>query len=259
MRMTIAEVLWKAFASDAEFNVAQGFLSDAQATHAVLSNALAARNPAFVFTSSHGATFPLDNATAMRAQLGQLVDCQHTISGINTFEDGWNPCGAIWYAHACCSAGSDAKSKFDGLVGADSTLGRTLSGIAQVGACTAPLPRALLGGANPLGAFIGHVEPTFDWTLRDPVNGQTTSSHIINALYKQLHLDRRPPIGRAMSVYFSAVAGLLQDYADSLDAVEAQEEDALQRARRARLIAMDRLAMVILGDPTVRLPISTNP
>jgi hypothetical protein len=121
------------------------------------------------------------------------------------------------------------------------------------------LPRALLGGANPLGAFIGHVEPTFDWTLRDPVNGQTTSSHIINALYKQLHLDRRPPIGRAMSVYFSAVAGLLQDYADSLDAVEAQEEDALQRARRARLIAMDRLAMVILGDPTVRLPISTNP
>ena len=132
--------------------------------------------------------------------------------------------------------------------------GRTLAAIAGAGACTAPLPRALLGGSNPLAAFIGHVEPTFDWTLRDPLTGQATSQHVVDALDGTLHLAKRPTIGRAMSAYFGAVAGLLQDNADALDAIEAQEPDALARARRSRLMATDRLAMVILGDPTVRLP-----
>ena len=59
-----------------------------------------------------------------------------------------------------------------------------------------------------------------------------------------------------MSAYFSGVAGLLQDHADALDAFDAHEQGALERARRTRLIAIDRLAMVILGDPTVRLPLS---
>jgi len=207
-----------------------------------------------VATSSHGATFPLDDAAAMRAQMGALVDVARAVGNATALAGAWNPRGAIWYAHACCSAGADAKSRFDGLVGAESSLGRTLAAIAQAGACTAPLPRALLGGPQPLGAFIGHVEPTFDWTLRDPVNGQTTSQHVVDALYGQLHLARRPPVGRAMAAYFRAVAGLLQDHADALEAIDRQEADALPRARRSRLIAMDRLAMVVLGDPTVRLP-----
>jgi len=254
MRKTIVEKLRDAMAADADIDMAGGFVSDAQATHAQLLASLADRQPAFVTTSSHGATFPLDDAAAMRAQMGALVDVAHTIGQADAIRDAWNPRGAIWYAHACCSAGADAKSRFEGLVQADSTLGQTLAAIAKAGACTAPLPRALLGGPNPLGAFIGHVEPTFDWTLRDPVNGQVTSQHVVGALYGALHLTRRPPIGRAMSTYFDAVAGLLQDHADALEAIDNHEADALPRARRARLMAMDRLAMVILGDPTVRLP-----
>ena len=254
MRKSIAERLRDAFAGDAEFDMVKGFHSDADATHATLTASLGERQPAFVATSSHGATFPLDDADAMRAQIGALVDAGHAVGTSAAVAGAWNARGAIWYAHACCSAGSDAKSSFDGLVGADSSLGRTLVAIAAAGACTAPLPRALLGGADPLGAFIGHVEPTFDWTLRDPANGQTTSQHVVDALYGQLHLARRPPVGRAMSVYFRAVAGLLEDYADALDAVGSLEPDALTRARRSRLVAMDRLAMVVLGDPTVRLP-----
>jgi hypothetical protein len=190
----------------------------------------------------------------MRAQLGLLVDSKHMTLDIDALTADWKPNGAIWYAHACCSAGSDARSKFEGLVGADSTLGRTLAGIAQVGACTAPLPKALLGGTHPLGAFIGHVEPTFDWTLRDPKTGQVTTHHIVEALYNRLHLAERPPVGMAMGIYFKAVAGLLVEYSDALEAVTAQESDAYKRASRAKLMAYDRLSMVILGDPTVRLP-----
>lgn len=256
MRKTIAEKLRDAFAADGEFAAGAGFLSDAQATHAQLMAALGAQQPAFVATSSHGATFPLDNPTVMRSQMGALVDVAHTIGQPDLIAKAWNPRGAIWYAHACCSAGADATSRFEGLVQAQSSLGQTLEAIAHAGACTAPLPRALLGGENPLGAFIGHVEPTFDWTLRDPLTGQATSQHVVDALYATLHLASRPTIGRAMSAYFSGVAGLLQDHADALDAVDQQEQGALERARRTRLIATDRLAMVILGDPTVRLPVS---
>ena len=140
------------------------------------------------------------------------------------------------------------------IVGAGSSLGRTLAAVAKVGTCTAPLPRALLGRSKPLRAFIGHVEPTFDWTLRDPATGQVTTHHIVDTLYNQLHLFSRPPIGLAMSVYFRAVAGLLQDHLDAVDGVDQHQPNALERARRAKLFALDRLAMVLLGDPTVSLP-----
>lgn len=255
MRMTISEKFRAAFAADEEFEGADCFRSDDKATHAELLKALSNRQPAFVLTSSHGATFPLDDALAMRRQIGLLVDNENAVLNFASAVDAWKPTGAIWYAHACCSAGSDAKSKFEGLVGSESSLGRTLSAIAKTGACTAPLPAALLGGANPLGAFIGHVEPTFDWTLRDPATGQVVTDHIMGALYRELHKAKRPTVGRALSYYFGAVAGLMQDYADAMDEVDAHGIDALKRARRAKLFAMDRLAMVLLGDPTVRLPL----
>ncbi|WP_028998727.1 hypothetical protein [Azohydromonas australica] len=255
MRKTIAEKLHGEFLADAELDMNGGFITDADATQAGLAQALGAREPAFVMTSSHGATFPLDDPVAMGAQMGMPVDANHAIGQADALAAAWNPKGAIWYAHACCSAGSDARSQFEGLVQSGSVLGRTLAAIGQAGACSSPLPRALLGGRNPLGAFIGHVEPTFDWTLRDPSTGQVTSQHIIDALYRTLYLRERPPVGRAMSAYFKAVAGLMHDYAKAMDAVVDQKPDALSQARRARLLAMDRQAMVLLGDPTVRLPL----
>jgi hypothetical protein len=105
-----------------------------------------------------------------------------------------------------------------------------------------------------LRAFIGHVEPTFDWTLRDPATGEVTTHHIVNTLYNQIHLASRPQIGLAMSVYFKAVAGLLQDHDAAIDAVDEHQPQAQQRARGAKLMALDRLATVLLGHPTVTLP-----
>lgn len=252
MRKSIAEPLHAAFAKS-------GFdprlLTDADASHALLRAALAERQPAFVLTSSHGATFPLDDANAMKAQMGLPVDCDHELLDIEALSGQWNPGGALWYAHACCSAGADRPSKFQGLADAGSSLGRTLAGIADAGPCIAPLPQALLGAANPLAAFIGHVEPTFDWTLRDPDTGQRmTDTLIIDTLFTALHGQGRPPVGMAMDAYYDAVAGLLLDHVDALDAFNAHEDGADARARKAKLLAMDRLAMVILGDPTVRLP-----
>ena len=173
-------------------------------------------------------------------------------------QDAWPAHGTIWYAHACCSAGTDGTSKFAGLVEPASTLAETLTGISQCGSMSAPLPRALLGSATPARAFIGHVEPTFNWTLRDPVTGQVITHHIVSALYEQLHLASNPPIGLAMSAYYEAVAGMLQDYADAIDAVNEHAPRAHERARTAKLLAIDRLSMVLLGDPAVPLAAPGN-
>jgi hypothetical protein len=255
MRKVIADRVQLLFAKDPDHkDVAAGFISDKNATQEGLRQALLERSPAFIITSSHGATFPLDDPTAMRAQLGLPIDDGHNPLDSAVLTTDASGYGAIWYAHACCSAGSDAKSKFEGLAGADSKLGKTLSSIAKVGACSAPLPRGLLGNAKPVRAFIGHVEPTFDWTLRDPATGQVTTHDIVNALYNQLHLATRPPIGLAMSAYFQAVGGLLQDHIDAIDAVDEHKSQAKQWARSAKLMALDRLATVLLGDPTVALP-----
>lgn len=254
MRKTIAERLAQAFASDAdgEFDMAQGLLVDANASGASLLQALAERQPAFVMTSSHGATFPLDDAALLRAQLGVPVDQSRQLLDLQALS-GWNPAGAIWYAHACCSAGADARSSFSGIFDPASTLATTLDAIASAGACQAPLPRALLGAAQPARAFIGHVEPTFDWTLRDPVTGQSTTQSLIESFYDGLHARGGMPVGLALHAHFDAVAGLLLDHGDALQAVNDLVPGAQERARRAKLMAMDRLAMVILGDPTVRL------
>lgn len=255
MRRTIADRLATSFRTDvgAEFTMDGGVLNDADATSAGLISALATRTPAFIATSSHGATFPLAAPETMRAQLGLPVDCDRTVLPMPTLTDDWSPHGAIWYAHACCSAGCDAPSAFRGVAPDGSSLMRTLTALEALQARTAPLPQRLLGGPGPARAFVGHVEPTFDWTLRDPVNGQTTTAHIIEAFYDQLHIATRPPIGLALQAYYRAVGGLWRDASQARESMNALVPGAADTLRRLRLIASDLESMVLLGDPTVTI------
>jgi hypothetical protein len=254
MRKVIAEKMQAAL-------VGGGFdprlLTDEDARSSELYAALAQHRPAFVLSSSHGATFPLDRTDVLKAQLGLPVDVDHALLDINTLLQTWKPSGAIWYAHACCSAGADKPSSFQGLVDGHSSLGRMLAAVAECGPCSAPLPRALLGCEHPLAAFIGHIEPTFDWTLRDPVTGQVmTDSMVVDTFYHGLHASPRMPVAMAMDLYYEAVAGLLMDHIDAIDAFNDNRDknDAKSRAMQAKLMAVDRLSMVVLGDPTVCLP-----
>jgi hypothetical protein len=253
MRRTISEQLAKKFKADNEFSMSGGVLADDTSTGAALLDALAARKPAFIATSSHGMTGPLDDSAAMLAALGVPVDRDHTLLPLSNVAGDAAAHGAIWYAHACCSAGCDATSKFDGVADATSTLGRTLTALTQLGARTAPLPTQLLGAATPLRAFIGHVEPTFDWTLRDSRNRQVTTANIIDAFYGQLQRASRPPIGLAMQVYYRAVGGLWRDVDNARKGVDAFTAGAVDELRRLKLVASDLESMVLLGDPTVTM------
>lgn len=228
------------------------WLTGANATGNALGEALRQQAPALVCTTSHGMAGPLDDAPELRRLLGAPVDQQHRPTLAEDLR--WRPAGAIWYAHACCSAGSDASTRYAGLVDVTDPVGATLGAIAEAaGARVAPLPEALLGADQPLRAFVGHVEPTFDWTLRDPVDRTVLTHTIVQCLYDRLYqADRPSPIGWALADIFSESARFYGDWQTARvgAAPLANDIDPLYQ----QLVALDRQTLVILGDPTVTLP-----
>ncbi|MBV6520163.1 MAG: hypothetical protein MNPFHGCM_00268 [Gemmatimonadaceae bacterium] len=227
------------------------------ATAAALASALAKHTPSLIASTSHGMTGPLSTPAQMNADLGMPVGVDHDLVRPETLLDGWAPNGAIWYAHACCSAGSDASSRYAGLFDPGSSVATTLAGVAAT--CqdrVAPLPTALLGAKHPLRAFAGHVEPTFDWTLRNPETGQPLAHAIVDALYTRLYQqgEDRMTLGHALTKVYAEAGAFLAQHAQALEAVNQGAELARERALYRQLVAMDRQQLVILGDPTVMLP-----
>lgn len=117
----------------------------------------------------------------------------------------------------------------------------------QVSARVAPLPESLLGESEPLRAVIGHVEPTFDWTLQQPITRQFTTAPITTALYDEVY--QPSPVGLAMSAVYGTLGGICAD--DDRLAGGLSKANMLHRL----LVARDVQSMVILGDPTAVLPL----
>lgn len=253
MARAVAGKVWDKIASNADLTGSRQ-LKDAAATRDQLGAALAERLPALIVTTSHGMTGPLNDKDLMKSQLGAPVDVQHAVLGMPQLAM-WKPSGAIWYAHACCSAGSDNVSRYVGLLPETGTIGSLLRQIAAAaGATVAPLPRALLGAEKPLRAFIGHVEPTFDWTLRDPTNKQVLTHVLCAALYDQLYKRyERNPIGWALQKVYQEAGSYYAAWQDAIHGIDNNQPGMRDFALYRQLVAMDRQTLVILGDPTVSL------
>jgi hypothetical protein len=249
MRRAISERIVEVLRGDSA--VATDYLSKAGATRSSLIDRLSARRPALVVTTSHGMTAPLDDTAALAGNLGLLVDSAGAVLDPTALLAAWEPAGAIWYAHACCSAGSDERTAFQGLVRAGGAVERVLRSVAACGSRIAPLPRALLGARRPLRAFIGHVEPTFDATLRDPATGQVTTSSIVTAICDGVYWGN--PIARAFAGVHRE-AGTLSYQHELAMAAYQRGEPTLGQALSAKLTARDRQRLVVLGDPTVAMP-----
>jgi len=252
MRNAVALPIHNEFLKDEDpaFKDGTQLLIDDQATAQTLISALANRRPSLVVTSSHGATGPLSDIDQMRLQLGLMVDRNHTMLDVAGLLADWTPSGAIWFGQACCSAGSAAQTSYAGLVPTDSAVGRILEGVARCGSMTAPLPRALLGAKEPLRAFVGHVEPTFDWTLRHPDTKQFLTRPLINAFYNELF--RGKPVGLALGQCRVAASSLNESYRLAADAL-ANGEDRDGEVFALELMSKDWRSLVLLGDPTCRL------
>ena len=204
----------------------------------------------------------------MARTLGMLVDQDHETIEPKQLLEGWEPDDAIWYAHACCSAGADAKVADVGgaakqserlldhvagpltfRISSRGPRGRqVLDAVVKVGSTVAPLPRALLGAKRPLRAFIGHVEPTFDLTLRDKGTGQFLTSNLTDALYSRLYQPY--PVGFAFRDWYVRIGGLTEAF-ESSKARFGRGEDTGDLLLSLQLARRDIQSTVILGDPTV--------
>jgi hypothetical protein len=259
MKRTIATPVFDALASDADSGPGTLYIrrESGGATSPALRAALADRRPGLIVTTSHGNTGGVvDARPAAATNLGfpvgedlQLVDAAALLAD-------WDPYGAIWYAHACASAGSSSETVYAGLFERDSEVDRMFRGVAGLGDVVAPLPRALLGHRRPARAFIGHVEPTFDWTISDPQSGQALAGGLRTALYTRLYAAGKPyPVGVAFGPYFEPIGALALQHDRLHDAFE-RGDPVEGAALQAVLGLRDRASTVILGDPTVALSLA---
>jgi len=254
MEQLIADQFWARISAEPEFGTAVR-LKGGSATVGALSEALR-RHPGLVVTTSHGMTGPMEAPGAASTELGLLVDANAALTTMTAFPDDAIPAGAIWYAHACCSAGSDSASQYSGLFPDGHPIARTMTSLAaNVGDRIAPLPSRLLAAGRPLRAFVGHVEPTFDWTLKDPFTRQAVGSAIADALYTKLFY-KGTPIGLAFAEIYAQAGVFLTEWQQTLQRVNRDEAGAAERARYLLVAALDRQSMVLLGDPTVSLPLA---
>jgi len=255
MRTLIAQTIYDDFRADSEMRAAT-LLDGSRATTDGLSLALATGDPALVVTTSHGMTGPLTDAAMLRRDLGLPVDTLRSIVTADEVLTAWAPNGAVWYSHACCSAGSDSPSAYTGLLDPQSDVHAVLTAVANLGPTVAPLPTALLGAAEPVRAFIGHVEPTFDWTIEFPWTRTALTASIRTALYHGI--SRGEPVGYAMQQVWRDIGPLRQAHADAVRLYEDEPDQArrgLTAALYCRLAASDRAGTVVLGDPAARLPL----
>jgi len=249
---SIAAKVYAKLSADSDLAAGAKFIRGAgSATGASLIDALCKLRPGLVVTTSHGQTYPLDNPELLANCLGLLVDQDYASVQVSDLLGRWEPDGVIWYAHACCSAGSSGRTLFDGLCPEGSEVDRVLKGVAKLGSRVAPLPAALLGAKKPARAFIGHVEPTFDWTLRNPQTRQFLTDSTQQALYAELY--QPSPIGQAyrkcydrLSYLYASYEAALAEFGRGGGSREAMLEDLL--------CARDVQSMVILGDPAAVLP-----
>lgn len=225
-----------------------------QATHQQLCSALAKHRPGFILTTSHG-SIDLQVTNEERAKrLGNLVDqnfAELSGSSIGRTDVG----GAIWYAHACCSAGCSGMNRYENLLTEGTDAERCVSSAVKVGSRTATFPQTLLGREQPLRAFVGKIDPTFDWTIRDPVTQQHLTEGLVMALYKRFLRQKPVPIGWALRRWFDELSGAFTSYDDARMVAmrpSANDATAVRTAGQQLLILRDLQSTVILGDPTVK-------
>lgn len=254
MHDVIAAPVFQRFKSDSELSGAL-FLDRADATVDRLATELKQRQPAMLVSTSHGQTGPTDRPDDMARALGLPLDSASASLNPADLLKNWSPGGAICYVHACCSAGSDEHTNFENLFVQGSTADLLVHAIAALGSQVAPLPLALLRAENPVRAFVGHVEPTLDFSLTQPETGLPTTAALLNSLYDHLYRAKPETIGMAFRESFDRIGEMIGLFQDSYrEYNRGRDEEMTPQMIWSLLAANDLKTTVILGDPVVTLP-----
>lgn len=255
MRDAIAKPVHDRFSADSDLGAGCRFVDGRAetATTEKLLEALEAAHPSLIVTTSHGMTGPLDDPGRMSAALGLPVGQNDVTVPMSDLLGPAMPGGAIWYAHACCSAGGDAMTAYDGLLPVGGDVEQLLQAVAGLGARIAPMPDELLGSARPIRAFIGHVEPTFDWSVKSPVAGKPLTKAIEKTLYCRLFAGE--PVGMALKSCRDVAGSLGSTVAEARRRYGRRDTSLNGEALACRLMWADWRSLVLLGDPTVKIPL----
>lgn len=254
MAANIGKPIHDAFKNDDDEMLRDGaaLLTGSDAVGRTLKDHLSKFHPGLIVSTSHGRTGPINDIDMMRASLGFLVDDDMNLVDPSLFTGEAAPFGAIWFAQACCSAGTAEFSSYDGILEEGTDAQRIISALTGCGSLTAPMPKALLGAPAPLRAFVGHIEPTFNWSIQHPKTRQSFATSLTRCFYQNLYLGA--PIGYAMRKIRDTGGAFLNtmDLAEE-DLAITGEKKHLGTVLAAKLAARDWRSMVLLGDPTVRI------
>ena len=232
------------FAKDAEKKPLRDLLHDGPA-------------PSILFSASHGALFPLDDADLQRAVQGALVTqkwpgpmqqdrplTDEELFTANDLADGVTLGGMIAFLFACYSAGTPA---FDEFLPPETGALRSIAPKPFV----ARLPQRMLEcGAS---AVIGHVERAWTTSFRWPGTGATTT-----AFTSVLHaLARGARVGAALEHLTRRYTEVSTELAEELRLRRANidNDDVVAGLWTAQTDARN---FVIIGDPAVRLTVAAN-
>jgi hypothetical protein len=259
MHDAVATKLYAPFDNDADIHN-KPFLTGVHATTEELTKTLARLHPGFVVTTSHGAIGT--GAIADRCKsLGLPVDQYNHRMNPQHLKDRWSLGGSVWYAHACCSAGTHGVNRYQTLFAPESRANVALKLAAECGPTISPLPTSLLEADPPIRAFVGHVDPTFDWTIRDPATGQHLTSPLVAAFYDRFYQENPIPLGHALNALYHPLGSLyaedtaLQYQIDTAGVIKPPNQDPkIVRRFDRRITALDLQSFVLLGDPTVTRP-----
>ncbi len=250
MRLAISGRLADALSTPPPLEKFQEIAGDAATGEALLA-ALTQSAPGLVVTSSHGMTGPSRDLDAMRATLGLPIDQNHVPLDAEALTAAL-PGGCVWFAQACCSAGGAGRSLYSALLRPEWSAFQTVEAVAALRPMTAPAAVAALGRENPVRAVLGHVEPTFSWTLEAPDTGQLLGGRIVSALSSHLYAGQ--PLAFAFGEYRADVGQLHTAWFSLNDRLRGGDTSVAEKMTRLRLSAVDRQSLVLLGDPTVSLP-----
>src|SRR5262249_149206 len=137
MRDVIAKPIYDKLKKDKQLGPNTQFLDGttdpSSSTASALRLALEAHRPGLIVTTSHGQTSLLDDPAKLAVQLGLPVDqTKQPVQPAALLSGGWTPHGAIWYSHACCSAGSPERTLFQGLIQEESEVDLLLKAVAAL-------------------------------------------------------------------------------------------------------------------------------
>jgi hypothetical protein len=77
--------------------------------------------------------------------------------------------------------------------------------------------------------------------------------HIVAALSSNLY--HQQPVGLAFAAYYAGVGELHNQWADLREELNNGDTSVRDTLTRLRLTALDRQSLVLLGDPTVTMPL----